>query len=46
LSRITKFILLLVLLVVVAGGAFLFTWEIPAPERQVEKVISNDRFPR
>tara|TARA_B100000161_G_scaffold106990_1_gene75808 strand:+ start:577 stop:711 length:135 start_codon:yes stop_codon:yes gene_type:complete len=31
-------------LIVAGGGFFLTTWEIPAPKRMVEKVISHDRF--
>jgi hypothetical protein len=43
---ITK--LFAVLLVLAIGGlvVFLATWEIPAPTQNVEKVLSNDRFPR
>ena len=39
---------LVILLVVAIGGglAFLATWEIPAPSQKVEKVLSNDKFPR
>ncbi len=29
-----------------AGALFLTTWDIPAPSAPVEKVISNERFPR
>lgn len=40
-------ILIVLILVAVGGGfAFLATWEIPAPSKPVEKVIANDRFPR
>lgn len=40
-------ILALVVLTAIAGGAvFLATWQIPAPTAKLEKVISNDRFPR
>lgn len=28
----------------VAGAAFLVTWDIPPPTQQVEKVIPDDRF--
>jgi hypothetical protein len=37
-----------VLLVLAIGGlaVFLATWDIPAPTQKVEKVLSNDRFPR
>jgi hypothetical protein len=41
-----KFVAAIVLIGVVAGGVFLATWDIPAPTGQVEKTISNDRFPR
>ncbi len=36
----------LVVAVVVIGGGVLLTWDIPAPTKQVEKVIPDDRFPR
>ena len=32
--------------VVVAGGVFLMTWDIPPPSTEVEKVIPDDRFQR
>jgi hypothetical protein len=41
-----KFVAIVFVIAVVAGGAFLATWEIPAPSEQVEKTIPNDRFPR
>ena len=40
-------LLLLALLIVLLGGAvFLVAWDIPAPTRQVETVIPDDRLPR
>jgi len=40
-------ILLVVLVVAIAGlGAFLATWDIPAPVSPIEKVLPNDQFPR
>lgn len=33
-----------VIVVLVAGGAFLAFWDIPAPTRSVEKVIPDARF--
>jgi small neutral amino acid transporter SnatA (MarC family) len=36
----------LVALLVVAGFAFLATWNIPAPSTRIEKVVPNDRLPR
>ena len=41
-----KIVGILIVIVVVAGGVFLATWDIPAPSHQVEKTIPNDRFPR
>ncbi len=41
-----KFIVALVVVVLVAGAVFLATWDIPAPNQQIEKVIPDDRFPR
>ncbi len=32
--------------IVVGGGVFLATWDIPAPSERVEKVLPDDRFPR
>ncbi len=38
---------LVALLVVVLGGViFLMTWDIPAPTKQVEVQIPDDRLPR
>ncbi|HYD69642.1 hypothetical protein [Azospirillum sp.] len=40
-------VLILLLLVVIGGGmAFLAAWDMPAPSKTVEKVIPDDRFPR
>jgi hypothetical protein len=42
-----RWALLLALLVVVLGGViFLMTWDIPAPTKQVEVQIPDDRLPR
>ena len=42
-----SFIAIAVLLaVIVGGGVFLATWEIPAPSMHLEKVLPDDRFPR
>jgi len=43
----TPIVILLVVLIAIAGGfAFLSTWDIPPPLAPVEKVIPNDRFPK
>ena len=41
-----KALVIVLLLVVIGGLGFLATWEIPAPQATVEKVISHDRFQR
>ncbi len=45
-GRLQIIILVLVLAGLVGGGAFLASWDIPAPASTVEKVIPDDRFPR
>ena len=45
-GKLTVFVVLLLLVAFGAGGAFLATWEIPAPVTNVEKVLPNDQFPR
>ena len=44
--KTTLLLLSLAVLLVVAGGVFVVTWEIPPPSVQVEKVLSDDRFPQ
>ena len=44
--KLTLILLLLIIVGIAAGGAFLATWEIPPPTSRVEKVVSDDRFPR
>lgn len=39
-----RVLLVLVLGLLVAGGVFVMTWEIPVPSKEVEKVIPNERF--
>ena len=43
-KAMAKFLILLVLVLIVGGAAFLATWDMPAPTATVEKVIPNDRF--
>ncbi len=42
----TLVLFIIVLAVLVGGGAYLATWEIPPPTTAVEKVLPDDRFPR
>ena len=45
-KNVSRLVLLLVLLIVVGGGVFLATWDIPAPSKQVEKRIPDARLPK
>lgn len=45
-KKLSALVFFLVVAVVVGGGVFLSTWDIPAPVTKVEKVIPDDRFPR
>jgi hypothetical protein len=45
-KSLSKFIFFIVLIMIVGGGVFLATWDIPAPAATVEKVLHNDRFPK
>ena len=44
--RTTFILVFLLLAIVVGGGVFLATWDIPAPSERVEKVLPDERFPR
>ncbi|WP_372002397.1 hypothetical protein P7L74_06995 [Tistrella mobilis] len=41
-----RFILIILLVAVLGGGAFLMTFDMPAPVRTVEKVVPNDKLLR
>lgn len=43
-GRFAFAVVILLLGGIAAGGIFLMTWEIPAPQKKVEKVIPNERF--
>lgn len=43
---IARFLMLVVVVALVGGVAFLATWDIPPPTTHVEKTIPNDRFTR
>ncbi len=40
------FLIFIILGVLAGGAAYLATWEIPPPTVKVEKVLSDERFPR
>lgn len=43
-SRLTRYLLVLMLLAIAGGTVFLVTWEIPPPSAEVEIVIPDERF--
>ncbi len=45
-SKIAGVLVVLVLAVIVGGGIFLATFDLPPPSAQVEKVIPDDKLPR
>ncbi len=44
-SKLTQIMLAAAALLIIGGGVFLMTWDIPAPSEKVTKTLSNDRFP-
>jgi hypothetical protein len=45
-SRIGLMVGAVIVVILVGAGAFLATWNIPAPSTTVERVIPNDKFSR
>jgi hypothetical protein len=45
-KRIALILLGIAILAIAGGGMLLASWQIPAPTKQLEKVIPNDRFGR
>lgn len=45
-SKLATLLVALVLAVIVGGGIFLATFDLPPPSAKIEKVIPDDRFPR
>lgn len=45
-STINRFLLVLLLVIVLGGGVFLVTWDIPPPTARVEHVLPDNQFPR
>ena len=46
LRYLPRLVLFLVAAIIFGGGAFLVTWDVPAPVSMVEKVIPDDQFPK
>jgi hypothetical protein len=45
-STINRMLLVLLLVLVLGGAVFLFTWDIPPPTARVERVVPDDQLPR
>jgi len=45
-KRIVIIVAAIVVLGLAGGGMLLASWQIPAPTKQLEKVLPNDRFGR
>ncbi len=43
-SKLSRIVLAVVLVIVVGGVAYLATFDLPSPSARVEKVIPDDRF--
>ena len=44
--NISRLAAILLVAALVGGAAFLATWDIPAPTAKIEKVLTDERFPR
>ena len=44
--KVSRVVLLLVIVTIAGAAVFLATWDIPAPVKKVERVLPDDRFPR
>ncbi len=45
-KKVSRVVLLLVIVTIAGTAVFLATWDIPAPVKKVERVLPDDRFPR
>lgn len=45
-KKLSKLVFFLFLTLLISGGVFLTTWDIPAPSKIVEKRIPDARFPK
>jgi hypothetical protein len=45
-SPFTRWLSLVLGVLVVGTALFLISWDIPAPVEEIEKTLSDDRFPR
>jgi Na+/H+ antiporter NhaC len=45
-STISRILLILFVVLILGGGMFLATWDIPPPTAHIERVIPDDQLPR
>ena len=45
-KSLSTLIFVLIIAILVGGGAFLVTWDIPAPSEKTERTIPDDKFPK
>jgi|TARA_B100001123_G_C14699461_1_gene784685 hypothetical protein len=45
-KKIISFLVIMLIVAIGGGLAFVATWEIPVPSQKVEKVLNNEKFPR
>jgi len=45
-KNLASFVIVGALIVLIGGGLFLATWEIPVPATEIERTLPDDRFPR
>ena len=44
--KVSRVVLMLVIVIIAGTAVFLATWDIPPPVKKVERVLPDDRFPR
>jgi hypothetical protein len=44
-KNLSKLVFILVIAIIVGGGLFLATWDIPAPVNNVERTLPDNKFP-
>ncbi len=45
-KNLSALVFVSVVAIVVGGGVFLATWDIPAPVNKIERTIPDDKFPK
>jgi hypothetical protein len=45
-KKMSTFVFLLVLAILIGGAVFVMSWDIPAPVNNIERTIPDDKFPK